>query len=124
VPQSTFKAHAGLGVVAAILESPRGELLLSFDDVRTGTPSDPKEWRREVHYTNAPLDAAKLKELSFSEKELADIGFSLLARLAAMKVSDAQPIAPLHRPPDVPVTRLARATRAPAAGAGELNRWA
>jgi hypothetical protein len=89
VPQSTFKVHAGLGVVAAILEGPDGELRLSFDDVRTGTPCDPKEWRREVHYTNAPLDAAKFKELSFSEKELADIAYSLLARLAAMKESDA-----------------------------------
>ena len=28
----------------------------------------------------------------------------------------------LHRSPDASVTRLARASRAPAAGAGELNR--
>jgi hypothetical protein len=89
VPQSKFKVHAGLGVVAAILEAPDGELRLSFDDVRTDSPSDPKEWRREVHYTNAPLDAAKFKQLSFSEKELADIACSLLARLAAMRESDA-----------------------------------
>jgi len=30
----------------------------------------------------------------------------------------------LHRPPDASVTRLALATRAPAAGAGALRRYA
>ena len=66
-----------------------GELHLSFDDVRTDSPSDPKEWRREVHYTNGPLDREKFEQLSFSEKELADIAYSLLIRLAAMRGSDA-----------------------------------
>jgi hypothetical protein len=78
-----------MGVVAAILEMPNGEIRLSFDDVRTQTPADPREWKRVVHYTGAPIDPAKLKELSFSEKELADIAYSLLARLAAIRESDA-----------------------------------
>ena len=78
-----------MGVVATILEGPGGELRLSFDDVRTETPADPREWKRVVHFTNAPIDPAKLKELSFSEKELADIAYNLLARLAAIRGADA-----------------------------------
>jgi hypothetical protein len=89
VPNSTAMVSARMGVVAAILEKPNGDLRLSFDDVRTESPSDPREWKRVVHFTNAPIDAVKLKDLSFSEKELAEIALSLLARLAAIRESDA-----------------------------------
>ena len=89
MPNSNFSETAGMGVVAAILEMPNGEMRLSFDDVRTQTPSDPREWKRVAHYTGAAIDPSKLKELSFSEKELADIAYSLLARLAAIRESDA-----------------------------------
>jgi hypothetical protein len=41
-----------------------------------------------------------------------------IAAWACMKNSNQS----LHRSPDVSVTRLARAIRAPATGAGELNR--
>jgi hypothetical protein len=89
VPNSQYSVTARMGVVAAILEAPNGELRLSFDDVRTDTPADPREWKRVVHFTNTPLDPAKLTELSFSEKELADIAYNLLARLSAIRESDA-----------------------------------
>jgi hypothetical protein len=89
VADAKSSVSAGMGVVATILEMPGGELRLAFDDVRTATPSDPAEWRRVVHYTNAPIEPEKLKDLSFSEKELADIAYSLLARLAAIRESDA-----------------------------------
>ena len=40
------------------------------------------------------------------------------------KASETSPNQSLHRSPGAPVTQLARATRAPAAGAGELRSYA
>jgi hypothetical protein len=76
------------GVIASLSDQPDGTLRLTFDDVRAKSP-DSGEWQRVTLYTYGQLDAAKLNDMSFSEKELADIAASLLARLAAIRETDA-----------------------------------
>lgn len=81
--------RAKTGVVATLQELSDGRLRLTFDDVRTNSPVRPSEWRPTVLYTFTHLNAAQLAEMSFSDKELSDIGFNLMVRLAALANSDA-----------------------------------
>lgn len=55
---------------------------LSLDDAQC-VDGDGKSWQRDVHYTSKPLTVEELQSLQFDEKELADFGYHILARLYA-----------------------------------------
>lgn len=40
-------------------------------------------WVFETHYSSKEYEAKKLKELDFTEKELADFGYAIISRLYA-----------------------------------------
>lgn len=55
---------------------------LSLDDVVCSDAAK-KIWREDLYYTSKPLTVEDLRKLEFDEKELADFGYHILARLAA-----------------------------------------
>lgn len=59
-------------------------LLLSLDDLEElQQPS--KTWRQREPFTFKEIDEMKFDRLEFEEKELADFGYYILARLRAFK---------------------------------------
>jgi hypothetical protein len=62
----------------------KGELRLSLDDAEFQGGS-PAAWKQSDHYTSNPITDAELDELKLDEKELADFGYHILARLYAFK---------------------------------------
>lgn len=58
-----------------------GKLRLRLDDV-VQLADTKDQWKYDVHYTSK-LYPGDLKELKFSEKELADFGYHIMARLSA-----------------------------------------
>jgi hypothetical protein len=75
--------RARRGVVACVRELADGRVGLIFDDVEADSAVRPTTWQPIAFFTSTQLDAAKLKNLELSEKQLAEIGFNLLARLRA-----------------------------------------
>jgi len=59
-----------------------GATHLSLDDAQC-VGDDGQAWRRDAHYTSKPITVEELQSLEFDEKELADFGYHILARLAA-----------------------------------------
>ncbi|MFO1515980.1 MAG: hypothetical protein U1F22_03530 [Lysobacterales bacterium] len=59
-----------------------GGLRLSLDDVERQAPD---AWVQREHYTSKLIEEKSLDEMSFDEKELADFGHHILARLYAFK---------------------------------------
>lgn len=62
----------------------KGELRLSLDDVESQDGS-PAVWKQTDHYTSKPVTEAEIEELKLDEKDLADFGYHILARLYAFK---------------------------------------
>ena len=71
------------GVVACAVELESGGIRLYFDDVKAGTTNWPQVWQTESLYTWLECDAVDFANTKFSERQLADIGLTLVARLAA-----------------------------------------
>ena len=71
------------GVIASIAETEDGKLRLIFDDVQIDSTEWPYDWKTRSLYTWLTMEASELSEFTFSEKQLADIGASLIARLRA-----------------------------------------
>lgn len=59
-------------------------LFLNLDDVEELQPPS-KTWRQREPFTLKEIDEAKLDRLEFEEKELADFGYYVLARLHAFR---------------------------------------
>jgi len=57
---------------------------LSLDDVEYQN-SSPTLWKQREHITSKEISESAIEELKFDEKELADIGHYILARLHAFK---------------------------------------
>ena len=75
------------GVLVTISQE-GGQVLLQLDDVK-GDPSEPKIWKQDVLFTHKPFSLEQLDNLDMEEKELADFGHAILARLRAfMKGSE------------------------------------
>lgn len=72
--------------VLVSLVTHKGELRLSLDDVESQGGS-PAAWKQRDHYTSKPISEAELEELTLDDKELADFGYYILARLHAFKKS-------------------------------------
>jgi hypothetical protein len=61
------------------LEDEGSKVRLVFDDVVQH--ADEQTWTVDCFFTETYLDKKRLPELEFTEKELADIGLAILARL-------------------------------------------
>ena len=73
-----------VGVVACAVPLEGGRVRLCFDDVKVQLPHWPQEWHTETLYTLLECDAGAFANTKFSERQLADIGLTLVARLAAL----------------------------------------
>lgn len=72
------------GVVASIVERDDGSVRIVFDDVELAARGKGTRWRTLRLFTWKDLDAAALAESAIPQDQLAEIGFSLLTRLAAL----------------------------------------
>ena len=78
-----------LGVVCSITRSDQGELTLHFDDVVNGSGSGLGPWANRNPYTSLQVQGEAGWLQSLSEQDLANIGLSIVARLAALQQDDA-----------------------------------
>lgn len=62
----------------------RGRVRLCFDDVKSRSAQRPAEWETDVLYTWLECNATDFANTKFSERQLADIGLTLIARLATL----------------------------------------
>lgn len=68
-------------VLVSISEQ-EGKVLLRLDDVKQGSAGS-KVWEQDVHYTHKTITLDQFKKLEFDDKELADFGLTIIARLYA-----------------------------------------
>ena len=73
-----------IGVVACAVALEGGRVRLCFDDAKVSSPTWPQAWQTETLFTWLECDAEAFAKTKFSERQLADIGLSLVARLAAL----------------------------------------
>ncbi|HEU5398365.1 MAG TPA: hypothetical protein VFV77_03725 [Gammaproteobacteria bacterium] len=72
---------------------PKRAVLVYFADGKDGSelrlddvvlqPGQTDIWRKDVLFTSKPMSREELEKLEFSEKELANFGFNVFARLRA-----------------------------------------
>jgi hypothetical protein len=77
------------GVIASLHRESDGNYRLCFDDAASDNSDCPKRWSPIQFFTSTAIDAGRLRNVSLSEKELADIGLNLLLRLSALSRADA-----------------------------------
>jgi hypothetical protein len=75
----------GSGVVCSILDLGDGKVRLILDDVANSTGSVTGVWKHRSLYTCKDFLRADIDDLKISDQELAELGFSLLARLVALR---------------------------------------
>jgi hypothetical protein len=73
-----------IGIVACVVESEDSKVRLVFDHVRADREELPQRWSTYSFYTFQTYDKDDFLDLHLSEKELADIGLTLVAYLAAL----------------------------------------
>jgi hypothetical protein len=73
------------GVVISLVERKPGELRLVLDDVKNGSGSGNGPWHHHALFTFKGYSEKDISDLDLSEKELASIGFNVLARLGALR---------------------------------------
>ena len=73
-----------VGVVACAVALEGGRVRLCFDDVKAQSSQWPPEWKTESMYTLLECDAEAFANTGLSERQLPDIGLTLVARLAAL----------------------------------------
>jgi len=64
-----------------------GKVLLRLDDVKQDS-AEPKAWKPDVLYTHKPITLDQLEKLEFTDKEMADFGHAIIARLYAFMKRD------------------------------------
>lgn len=69
-------------VMVGLEKTSQGTMKICLDDLIESS-NDPKNWNKDVLYTFKEYDIKTFEELDFSEKELADFGYSIIARLFA-----------------------------------------
>jgi hypothetical protein len=91
VPEVDDGVRGKHGVVASLRLLPDNRVRVVFDDAVAvaGTSATPQQWAPSRLYTWAHFDASKFKAMEFTDKELADLGFNLLARLSVLAAADA-----------------------------------
>jgi hypothetical protein len=74
------------GIAVYLEKASNGTVQLVFDDVVSNGAGS---WQKTALFTNREISLQQLLEFSFTEKELADVGLNLLARLQAIAESAA-----------------------------------
>lgn len=67
--------------VLVSLETESGGLRIMLDDVMCELPAG--TWVQKEHFTNKLVPEDAFERMAFDEKELADFGYTILARLSA-----------------------------------------
>ena len=75
------KARRDVGVVSSLAEGAEGEICLIMDDVNSDSVQSPQSWTTKSNYTSNAYDRQKLLSCKLTEREFADIGLVLVARL-------------------------------------------
>jgi hypothetical protein len=78
------RRRSSSGVVACAVVLDGGRVRLCFDDVKGQSPNWPMAWQADSLFTWLECDAEAFAKTQFSERQLADIGLTLVARLAAL----------------------------------------
>jgi hypothetical protein len=65
-------------------ETEDGSIRISLDDV-TRSDNDGRSWVLDAHMTSKTFDQETLDEMSFSDKDLENMGVAIMARLSAFK---------------------------------------
>ena len=73
------------GVVCSLMEIGNRRLRLILDDVKNENGSMQGPWKYHVLYTWKDYKIDQIADLKLSEKELAEFGFNVLARLVALR---------------------------------------
>jgi hypothetical protein len=73
------------GVLLSLVEGKPGELRLVLDDVKNDSELGRGPWRHHSMFTFKGYEEKHITDLKLSEKELAEIGFNVLARLGALR---------------------------------------
>lgn len=73
------------GVVCSLREIGNGRLRLVLDDVKNESGSLQGPWKHYVLFTWKDYEVDRIIDLKLSEKELAEFGFNVLARLVALR---------------------------------------
>jgi uncharacterized protein YjiS (DUF1127 family) len=73
-----------VGVVACAVALDGDRVRLVFDDVAASSSTWPHEWKTTNLFTWLECDASAFAKTELTERQLADIGLTLVARLAAM----------------------------------------
>lgn len=67
-------------IIVRLTKEESGKFRVNLDDLVQGSNNN---WMEDAPYTFKDYDKANFEELEFDEKELADFGYSILARLYA-----------------------------------------
>jgi hypothetical protein len=73
------------GVVCCLVDLGDGDTRVILDDVSNAQASTQGSWKHEVLFTWKDLSSKDISEQTLSEKELADFGASIFARLTALQ---------------------------------------
>lgn len=74
-------------VIVGLEKATEGKLKLTLDDL-VQSNDEPSKWIKDVLITFKEYDIKTFEELDFSDKELADFGYSIIARLYAFYKQD------------------------------------
>jgi len=72
------------GVVSSMREITSGRIRLALDDVKNESLSQQGPWKHHALFTWKDYDIDQILNHELPEKELADFGFNVLARLVAL----------------------------------------
>lgn len=72
------------GVICTLDEMPNGKVRVVLDDVANSSPGGRGPWTHSVLVTFKDYEKAALESLELSDKELADFGHYVLARLISV----------------------------------------
>jgi hypothetical protein len=75
------------GVLVGLQKATAGKLKLTLDDV-IQSGDEPSKWNQDVSITFKEYETMTFEQLAFSEKELADFGYMIVARLYAFFKQD------------------------------------
>ena len=73
------------GVVCSLRDLGDGRIRLVLDDVSNKEMNTKCDWSHEVVFTWKDYDLSAIENHELSERELADFGYNLLARLVAIR---------------------------------------
>ncbi len=69
-------------VIVGLEKTSENKLKITLDDL-VQSSREPKTWIKDVFITSKEYDMGTFKELDISDKELADFGYYILARIHA-----------------------------------------